>query len=50
MRRKDFTKQSSGMRKVLMCASVASMIDQFNLPNICLLQKMGYEVHVACNF
>ncbi len=50
MRRKDFTKQSSGMRKVLMCASVASMIDQFNLPNICLLQKMGYVVHVACNF
>ncbi len=50
MRRKDFTKQSGGIRKVLMCASVASMIDQFNLPNIRLLQEMGYEVHVACNF
>lgn len=36
--------------KVLMLASVASMIDQFNLPNIALLQQMGYEVHVACNF
>lgn len=37
-------------RKVLMLASVASMIDQFNMPNIRLLQTMGYEVHVACNF
>lgn len=33
-----------------MLASVASMIDQFNMPNIKLLQHMGYEVHVACNF
>lgn len=38
------------MKKMLMLASVASMIDQFNLPNIELLQEMGYEVHVACNF
>ena len=36
--------------KVLILASVASMIDQFNIPNIKLLQEMGYEVHVACNF
>lgn len=36
--------------KVLVLASVASMIDQFNMPNIKLLQSMGYEVHVACNF
>ena len=36
--------------KVLIVASVASMIDQFNMPNIRLLQEMGYEVHVACNF
>lgn len=36
--------------KVLLLASVASMIDQFNLPNIRLLLDMGYEVHVACNF
>lgn len=33
-----------------MLASVASMIDQFNMPNIVLLQKLGYEVDVACNF
>ena len=38
------------MKKVLILASVASMIDQFNMPNIELLQSMGYEVHVACNF
>lgn len=37
-------------KKVLMLASVASMIDQFNLPNIRLLLEMGCEVHVACNY
>jgi len=36
--------------KVLVLASVASMIDQFNMPNIKLLKEMGYDVHVACNF
>lgn len=39
-----------GGKKVLMLASVASMIDQFNMPNIKLLIDMGYKVHVACNF
>lgn len=43
-------KQDKVKRKVLMLASVASMIDQFNLPNIRLMQELGYEVHVACNF
>lgn len=38
------------MKKMLMLASVASMIDQFNMPNIQILQQQGYEVHVACNF
>ena len=33
-----------------MLASVASMIDQFNLPNIRLLLELGDQVHVACNF
>lgn len=37
-------------RKVLMLASVASMIEQFNMSNIKLLLEMGYEVDVACNF
>ncbi|WP_034218421.1 glycosyltransferase [Lachnoclostridium phytofermentans] len=36
--------------KVLMIASVASMIKQFNMNNISLLQKLGFEVEIACNF
>src|SRR5680860_205168 len=38
------------MKKMLMLASVASMIDQFNMSNIDILKKQGYEVHVAANF
>lgn len=38
------------MEKVLMLASVSSMIYQFNMPNIRLLKNQGYEVHVAANF
>lgn len=37
------------MKKALILASTASMIDQFNMDNIALLQR-EYEVHVACNF
>lgn len=36
--------------KVLIYASVASMIKQFNMPNIELLKSLGYQVDVACNF
>lgn len=38
------------MKKVLMNASVASMIYRFNMGNIDILEKMGYKVEVACNF
>lgn len=38
------------MKRALMLASVASMIDQFNRDNISLLEKLGYQVDVACNF
>lgn len=38
------------MKRALIIASVASMIDQFNMDNIKLLRKMGYQVDVACNF
>lgn len=38
------------MKKALLYASVASMIDQFNMENIVLLQKLGYKVSVGCNF
>jgi glycosyltransferase involved in cell wall biosynthesis/nucleoside-diphosphate-sugar epimerase len=35
--------------KALILASVASMIDQFNMQNIQLLLDNGYQVEVACN-
>ncbi|AEA01504.1 glycosyltransferase family 4 protein [Aerococcus sp. Group 1] len=38
------------MKKALMYASVASMIDLFNMNNIKILQELGYQVDVACNF
>ena len=38
------------MKKALMYASVASMIQQFNMNNIKILQDLGYKVDVACNF
>ena len=38
------------MRKVLIVASVASMIDQFNMDNIRILKDIGCEVHFAANF
>ncbi len=38
------------MKKMLMIASTASMIEQFNMYNINVLQQLGYTVEVACNF
>ncbi len=38
------------MKKVLMVASVPSMIGQFNMDNIRMLLNMGYQVDVAANF
>ena len=38
------------MEKALVITSVASMVDQFLMPSIILLQNMGYDVQVACNF
>jgi len=38
------------MKKALMFASVASMIEQFNMQNIRILISLGYQVEVACNF
>lgn len=37
-------------KKALMNASVASMIYYFNMDNIDILQNLGYQVDVACNF
>lgn len=36
--------------KALLTATVPSMIGQFNMNNIEILQKLGYEVEIACNF
>jgi len=38
------------MKKALQLASVASMIDQFTMPNINLLQSLGYKVDVIADF
>ena len=38
------------MKRVLMVATVPSMIGQFNMNNIRLLKSMGYEVDVAADF
>lgn len=38
------------MSNALIITSVASMVEQFLMPSICLLQDMGYDVEVACNF
>lgn len=38
------------MKKILIVSSVASMIDQFIMPNIELLKDHNVEVHVAANF
>lgn len=38
------------MSNALIITSVASMVDQFLLPSMYLLQEMGYKVFVACNF
>lgn len=38
------------MKKMLMVATVPSMIGCFNMHNIQILLDLGYEIHVACNF
>lgn len=38
------------MKKVLMLATTAAMIEQFNKSNILILKELGYRVHVAGNF
>ena len=38
------------MKRVLMVATVPSMIGQFNMDNIRLLMEMGFTVDVACDF
>lgn len=40
----------SEQKRALQLASVASMIDQFNIPNIEILQSLGYQVDVVADF
>ncbi len=40
----------SGSPKMLMLATTAAMIEQFNKDNILILENMGYEIHVAGNW
>lgn len=37
-------------KKALIVAGTASMISQFNMVNIEVLQEYGYEIEIACNF
>ena len=43
-------KLGNANKRALVLASVASMIDQFNIPNIEILQKLGFTVDVAADF
>lgn len=43
-------KKEKDIKRVLIVASVPSMIGQFNMDNIAILQELNYEVHIACNF
>ena len=43
-------KDNNQIKKALMTASVASMLDNFNRSNISILLKMGYKVTLAANF
>ncbi|MRI80794.1 glycosyltransferase [Aerococcaceae bacterium DSM 109653] len=45
-----FSKGGNKMTKMLMLASVASMIDQFNRHNMKILESLNVEVQVAANF
>lgn len=38
------------MKKVMMLTTTAYMSERFNRSNICILEEMGYEVHVVANF
>ena len=48
-RTESSSRESSGKR-ALQLASVASMIDQFNIPNIEILKSLGFSVDVVADF
>ncbi len=46
----EFGKVMENKQKILFLATTASMIEQFNMHNIKILQSLGAEVHVGTNF
>ena len=38
------------MKKALMVTHVSGFVPQFEMNNVRILQKMGFEVHYASNF
>ena len=38
------------MKKALIVTTVSGFVPQFEMNNVHMLQKMGYEVHYASNF
>ncbi|WP_217947095.1 sugar transferase [Faecalibaculum rodentium] len=48
-RTENIKRKTSSKSKALMLASVASMIEQFNMQNIQILLDHGYDVDVICN-
>ncbi len=50
IKRTEGTAPNNSEKKALQLASVASMIDQFTIPNISILQSLGYKIDVVADF
>lgn len=37
-------------KKILVLSNTASMIAQFNIPNLQIMKSLGYQIEIACNF
>lgn len=42
--------QENNKRQIIIVATTASMIEQFNMNNIKILKELGFGVHVGTNF
>lgn len=42
--------QENDKRQIIIVATTASMIEQFNMNNIKILKELGFGVHVGTNF
>lgn len=50
VKKNNFSERVMNKQKILILATTASMIEQFNMHNINILQSLGAEVHVGTNF